>query len=215
MLASASLLANAQTVPTVTIDSDYRVRGVSLSGGDPALRIGIAHDAPAGWYAGASAQSVRIDSARLQLLGYAGIVGRAAQGLHWEAGASATHFEHASSYDYVEAFGGIIGQRWNARLHVSPDYYGRGRGSAYAELNGGFPLERDGVPSLRLFGHVGVLRALGGDAGRARFDMRFGASLAFDAFDAQLSWVGTRHGNAFTTAGTRRDALVLSATFFF
>ena len=214
-------LAHGQTVPSLTIESDYRFRGVTLSRGKPSLRLGLSHDDASGWYAGASVAAVEFERSRheQQLIGYAGFVSSAGpRRLRWELGATASRFSGRGGYDYVEGLAGVIDERWNARLYVSPDYFGLGRRSVYVEWNGGMPIDQPWPRPVRLFAHAGALRVLGRDsdgAERVRLDARFGASVAFDAFDAQLAWVGTRRGNYFATPGTSRGGWVLSASFFF
>ena len=55
-----SAAAQAQLGASVAADSDYRFRGVSLSDSRPGLRLTLNYDAPAGWYAGASATRVEL-----------------------------------------------------------------------------------------------------------------------------------------------------------
>ncbi len=204
-------------VPSLTIESDYRFRGVSLSRDKPSLRVGLAHDDASGWYAGLSAAMIEIErgSREVQLIGYAGIARRASYraAAHWELGATATRFGGRGDYDYVELIAGWIEPRWSARLHWSPDYFGAGRQSLYAEWNGGWAIDEPRLPRpLRLFAHAGALR-VGGE--RTRLDARAGASVAFDGFDVQLAWVGVQRSGAFVARGARHNTVVLSASFFF
>ena len=65
------------------IVSDYRYRGLSLSGGDPALQAGFAWDHEDGWYAGLFAAGTRIGGEHgLQAVSYLGAHGG------WTAGAA-------------------------------------------------------------------------------------------------------------------------------
>ncbi|HJW12985.1 MAG TPA: TorF family putative porin [Albitalea sp.] len=219
LLAGMATSASAQTAASVTVESDYRFRGVSLSNLKPDLRVNLAHDDASGWYAGASGTRVQLDSQQRQaaLFVYGGFARRALPGLAWEIGATAAHLGDGSRYDYGELFGGVIGQRWNARAYVSPSYFGSGTRTLYAELNGGLPL----VPPLRLFGHVGALWRLSGgpsdDASRrARSDVRVGLAAGVDAVELQLAWVrGDRSGLYPIAYGRQRSAWVLSAAYFF
>ena len=126
--------ALAQAGGSVALLSDYRYRGVSLSQEKPTLRLSAAYDDPAGWFAGASLTEVMLyrPSWQLQVLGYAGYAGRLTDRLGWEAGATLIHFGSDSRYDDREAFTGLSGERWNARMHYSPDYFGSG----YTDANG-------------------------------------------------------------------------------
>ena len=230
--ASAALLlglaasAWGQTSASLTAESDYRFRGVSLSDARPALHLSLAYDHASGWYAGASIGAVELDSRQRQaaLLGYFGFARRAAAGLAWEIGASAAHFGDDSGYDYAEVFAGVIGERWNVRAYFSPSYFGSGTRTIYAELNGGLPLSLLLSRLLnrppRLFSHVGALAQLGGgapdDSQRVRFDARVGLSASLDASELQLAWVSGGRGGLYPIAHVhQRNAWVLSATYLF
>jgi len=199
---------------SVSVQSDYRFRGVSLSDGKPDLRLSLAYDAPNGVYAGASATGVEFDRAprQLELLGYAGYTWRAGAGLHWELGVTAAHFTGRTRYDYQEIFAGLLAERWSARVYYSPDYFASGVPTMYTELNGGVPLHA----SLRAFGHVGALNRLRGSAQRTRVDARAGLALARDALELQLAWHGIGRDSSYPAAyDRRRTGWVLSASYSF
>ncbi|MFC5479015.1 TorF family putative porin [Massilia suwonensis] len=169
--------AQAQTGTTVSLVSEYSLRGLSLSEGHPAPQLRIDHDADSGWYWGAFASRVRLraSSATALAIGYAGYARRLPSGWSWDAGVSRAVFLRDARNSYVEAYAGISADHASARLSLSPSYYGAGR-SAYLELNGFRPLgER-----WRLTGHAGLLHWLSGygAAARSRIDLR--AALATD-----------------------------------
>lgn len=213
--------ARGQFSASVLAESDYRFRGVSLSDEDPDLHLSLAYDHASGWYAGASATGVELEPRQrdAELLGYLGYAQRpTGPGTRpaWELGAAVAHFAGAAHYDYLEVYAGVLEQRWNARLYYSPDYFGRGVRTAYAELNGGWPL----APTLRAFGHAGALLRLAGPAPpgaqRWRYDTRVGLSLAVDACELQLAWVWSSRGGPYPAAYEhKRSAVVLSASYFF
>ena len=206
--------ACGQVSGSVSVESDQRFRGVSLSDGKPDLRLSLAVDAPNGWYGGASATGVELErgSRQIELLGYAGHVWRIGAGLHWELGATAAHFTGGAHYDYQEVFAGLLAERWSARVYYSPDYYSAGVPTAYAELNGGVPLQAN----VRAFGHVGALSRLRGSAQRTRVDVRAGLALARDAWELQLAWHGIGRDGSYATAYERqRTGWVLSASYSF
>ena len=219
VLAGLAASAWGQTAASITAESDYRFRGVSLSNLKPDVRLNLAYDDASGWYAGASATTVQLDSRQRQaaLFVYGGVARRALPGLAWEVGATAAHLGDNTHYDYAELFAGVIAQRWNARAYVSPSYFGSGARTLYTELNGGLPL----APPLRLFGHLGALWRLGGGPPdeshqRARFDTRVGVSAGVDAVEFQLAWVhGDRAGIYPVAYGRQRSAWVLSAASVF
>lgn len=210
--------ACSQTTVSVTVESDFIFRGVSLSDGKPDASLGIDYDSVRGWYAGGSATAVEFDSSQRQaaLFAYLGYARRTVSGLAWEIGATAAHFAADSRYDYGEAFTGLLGEDWNARVYLSPSYFGSGIRTIYAEVNGAAPL----TSVFRLFGHVGALTPIGGseptDSRRARFDARLGVSTSIGPAELRLAWTGATRGGFYATSyADQRNSLVLSAAYFF
>ena len=215
-----SLAARAQLSATVSADSDYRFRGVMLSGSGPAIRLTGNIDTPSGWYAGASATQAQLvhDDSYTQLVGYGGYATRVAEGRSWEFGASYAHFIGRSLYDFGEAYIGITSRRWSLHLNYSPDYFGRHVQTAYLDASGHVPLN----DLVRLFAHVGLLaplsrRELGGaDANRTRADFRAGAGYAAGNADLQVAWTVTSPGGPFPApTAQRRAGWLFSALYSF
>ena len=211
--------ARAQFGATVSVESDYRFRGVSLSESKPAWRLTVNHDFMSGAYAGASATSVELarGDRYSQFVGYAGYATRPVDGRSLEFGASYSHFTGNSSYDYLEAYAGVLAQRWSLRVHYAPDYFGRGVQTAYVDANAHWPLNEH----VRLFGHTGALVPLAGhavwpDDKRTRFDLRLGLGVAADSFDVQLAWVEASRGGPYPAVyASRRSTWQLSALLSF
>lgn len=209
--------AHAQLGASVAADSDYRFRGVSLSDSGPTLRFTLNYDAPGGWYAGAS--TIRVELAHgeryAQLLPYAGYVVPFDEGRRLEFGASFSHFTGDSTYDYGEAYVGLLADRWSARMYYAPNYFGQQARTVYAELNAHTPLNE----YARLFGHIGALSPwgrAGADSNQARIDVRIGAGLSVRDLDLQLARVAASRGGPYPAVDGRRGAaLVASASFSF
>ncbi len=207
-----------QVAASLRADSDFLFRGLSLSNGKPDVSLSVEADEPSGWYAGASGTAVAFDSMRRHAAVFAdlGYARRSTSSLSWELGASLAHFDKAASYDYGETFAGLLGQRWNVRVHLSPSYFGSGVRTGYAELNAGLPLSA----RWRLSGHLGALTPLGGNTEpvlrRTRGDARAGIGLSLDACELQAAWVATTRGGVYPTEYVdRRQTGVLSAACFF
>jgi uncharacterized protein (TIGR02001 family) len=199
--------SHAQTSATVALTSEYSVRGVSLSDGRPAPQFGLAWDGAQGWYAGAYAAprlTLGERSDVTSLAAYGGYAWRARSGLAWEAGASSTAFAGASEYNYREVYAGVMTDRLAARVYFSPSYYGYGGRSAYAELNGFYPV-RDKV---KLIGHAGVLHGRGT---RNRVDLRLAVGVDVGDINVQLAWL--HHTNIGALRSPR--AVALSASYSF
>ncbi len=213
---STSVPTFAQLAGGVAVESDFRFRGVSLSGEEPAIRASMSYDRKDGLYGGASATTVELDSARRRAmwLGYAGFARRTVVGRSWEAGATVAHFVGDARYDYVEAYAGVAGENWSARLFLSPDYFGRGARTAYAQLESAWMA----TASLSFFAHAGCLVQLnsrGQDEARSRFDTRLGATQRFGPLELQLSWITTGRSPYPAAYPQRRSTTVISASYAF
>lgn len=177
--------ACAQTSGSLSLVSEYAVRGISLSGGRPALQLRIDHDMADGWYAGGFASPAKLDGDRQAgLVLYGGRAGSLPSGLSWDAGLGRAVFLSSHEYDYTEFHAGIALDQASASLFVSPAYYGS-EPSAYLDLNAFHPLgER-----LRLTFHAGLLHRFGAYAGpRDRADLRLGLASTFGDCTVQLGW---------------------------
>ena len=207
--------ACADVGATLSLQSDARERGMSYSANDPSAQAGLAWDGRTGWYGGASLTQARFTDRRgAWLRAYGGRVIELAPGLDGEAGLLVNRFENVSRYDFVEAYAGLLGERWNLRLHHSPDYYGSGQRSLYGELNLRWPVAK----GLAAVGHAGVLRGWGGAGqsygephGPTRIDLRAGAAWQLgERCELQLAWVSASRGGPYTWMdSTRRRTVVL------
>lgn len=233
--------ARAQLVVSGTVESQYRVRGVSLTNGEPDARIGLSYDHSSGVYAGASLIAGQTVRDGIQPLGYLAYVGFARQlwsGLDWDVGLATSHItidvpahqtvvsggavvydqEYTRHYraDYSEAYAGLALRNVSARFYVSPDYLGQGLRTAYLDVTGGIQPKT----WLRLSAHAGVLTPLGGwvgpDSGRERYDLRAGAALEFHHAEVGLAVTAATPLTQYPIGVRQRSsAVVLSATGFF
>jgi uncharacterized protein (TIGR02001 family) len=214
--------AAAQVSGTLTVVSDYRFRGVSLSAQKPAVQGALAYDDPQGWYLGAFGSTVELaggSSTTAQLLAYAGVTRPAGGAFHWDLGAYYSAFTQSRSYDYGELYLGITSSDFTARVHYSPKYFGAARGSFYGEIDVARPLGGGFV----LFGHVGVLVPDGhgeyqyGASVQNPVDARAGLGFEIGGLKLQLAWVGINGvGSVYPVYDTqRRNTLVGSATWSF
>lgn len=209
--------ASAQVSGSLSLVSDYRFRGDSLSDEQPAAQLNVVYDHSSGWYAGAFGSTIRLASQsgrNLQVLSYGGYARRARSGLSWEVGADYSAFSGLSDYNYAEVYSGIASDNVSGRIYYASDYFGQSSGTCYAELNG----TRRFQNRLRWLGHVGVLRrgsprvAIDGTS-RYRFDVQTGIGIDLDRASIQLTWVGTRNTNtgyASVDESQHRNAFVLS-----
>ncbi|HWZ74111.1 MAG TPA: TorF family putative porin [Casimicrobiaceae bacterium] len=207
---------SAQVSGSLTLVSDYRFRGVSLSDNKPAAQLGVVYDDARGWYAGGFASTVQApypSRRELQTIAFLGYVWRLPSGLSSEVGADYSAFTGARRYGYPEVYWGIAYENLSGRLYYAPRYFTQDSDAIYGEVNGAQPL----LDRVRLLAHAGVLRNSSDNlyTGRAVhhvFDARVGVGVDFDQFSAQLNWVGRSSTNAvYPVTGTGgRNAVVLS-----
>lgn len=207
--------AFAQLGGSLSVDTDYRFRGISLNDEQPDARASLAYDHASGAYAGLSVTAVKFPrySRGAGVLGYAGFGAPLAGALRWEAGATWSHFAGASVYDYGELYAGVLTPRWSLRGYLSPDYFGLRQRTLYLEADAAWPL----AERWHLLAHLGALRRVDGEGGNARFDARVGAVWHVAGLELQLSWVGVRRGGEVYPNGERehRSVLVLGAAWAF
>lgn len=217
LLGPATPIAHAQLGASIAVDSDYRFRGVTLGESGPTARVAFNYDAPNGCYGGASATSVRFahGGRYLQTLGYAGCTAPLGLGRHVESGLAFLHFSGDLGYDFAEGYVGYLAERWSARVHVAPDYFGRNVSTVYAEIDAHTLLDEQ----FRLFGHVGGIVRIAGDGGgqsRGRADLRLGIGWVVRGLDLQLAWLAASRGGPYPAVYDKpRSAWVASASYSF
>ena len=212
---------SAQISGSLTLVSDYRYRGVSLSHNNPAAQVAITLDDASGWYAGAFASSVRLgnpSTPELQALAFFGYARQAPSGWSWDVGADYSAFTGSGGYSYPEVYSGVAFENVSARVYFAPRYFGHSGNAIYAELNVAQPLQ----DRVRLLAHVGILRSNGGDSyyggsDHPVFDARVGIGIDLDPFQVQVSWVGISAASAaYPITGVRsRNGPVLTLSWSF
>jgi uncharacterized protein (TIGR02001 family) len=203
----------------VSIVSDNRFRGYSLSDGRPAGILDLSYDDPSGFYGTASASAVASRNHGLQPLGFllnAGYARRLASGLTVDSGVThssySTYSNRGGNRSYTEVYAGVSGKFVTARIYASPDYLKHG--SLYGELSSSLPLGA----KLRLDGHAGLLVPLRQSSyqesyGRD-FDWRIGVTHQSGPLSVQAAWIAVRPGHdLYRYRYHHRDALILSLTY--
>jgi uncharacterized protein (TIGR02001 family) len=203
-LALAALACAATFVPTgahaqvsggVTLATDYRLRGVSLTDGRGVVAANVAYDHDSGFYAGGTVVAhdpAYRDARLLGWQGYAGVSGRfSGGGPAWDVGVSRVdmepYFDRRYSLEYTQAHVGLSQGDVSGRVSVASGYPRKGVETLYAELNGAVrPAD-----AWRLTGHLGFQSRLTERDGRLdeRFDMTLGVVRTLSRrAEAQLSW---------------------------
>ena len=165
----------------VSVFSDARFRGISLSDGRPVGILDLSYDAPGGLYGAFSGSVVDTRGEGIRALGVVlngGYATRLRSGLTADVGIVHSRYSQysgvASGRAYTEVYAGLAGKLVGARLSVSPNYLGASRWTLHGEINGHIDLSK----RLLLDGEIGVLVPLRGGAydgnAQAEVDARVG-----------------------------------------
>ena len=207
----------------MAVDSDYRFRGYSLSGGDPAASASLSYDHTSGFYAAGSAvAAVSGDGPELlSVQANAGYAYRLSPELTFDVGILRSEYLENSirsvGAHYTEAYVGLATRHFTSRLYFSPDYFEAGTETLYGEVEGTAELGRD----WRLKGHLGALAYLGSAPGRpnTQLDWSVAASRAFETLEVHAILSGRGPGRDYHYehyyGRPRRTALVVGASYAF
>lgn len=187
--------AAAEVGATVSVFSDARFRGYSLSQGRPVAVLDLAYDDGSGFYLDASGTGVfRRDghAAPLGLQLNAGYAKRLRSGTILDFGITNSTYSHYSlgeaARSYTEVYAGISSGGLSSRIFLSPHYSETGLWTAYGEVNGTISPAR----KWSIDGHVGMLVPIrtpsGGERYRSAFDWRLGVTRELGPVSLHASW---------------------------
>jgi uncharacterized protein (TIGR02001 family) len=217
LLSSVAESGIAQLTGSVSVVSDYRYRGVSLSDNEPAAQFAVTYDHATGWYAGAFVSTVKspaYDTRGVQAISFAGYAWRMPSGLSLDAGADYSIVTAAPRYDYPEVYAGFAFQNVSGRVYYAPRYFGQSPGAVYGELNLAQPL----LENVRVLVHVGALDSAANkyydNPSGVLIDGAVGIGVDWQGFSLQASWVGVNHSSgAYAVNGIeRRRGLVVAVS---
>lgn len=151
----------AQVAGSVGIDSDYRLRGYSLTDDHPALTGQLTYDDPSGLYVSVSGLTeLSSDTKFLGVIGNIGYARRINPHLTLDGGLLRSQIgasvQGSPGFKYTEVYAGAYVGPVSGRIYYSPDYRVGGLSTIYAELEAGF----EPLPDWRLSGHLGLLTYL-------------------------------------------------------
>lgn len=192
-----ALPAKAQVAVSASLQSDFRVRGVSVSDRRPAAGLTLARDFAGGAYAGGSVlvqQGAEQDVVGLGHMEYLGYAARGANGLTWDIGLDNQDFRIQTAQParlrYSEVYAGVSKNDLSARLYYSPNYQRPGLSVLYLDLGGTMRPSDD----WRLSGRLGAFLPLAGNAGtpikRNRYDARIDLVRIFRSVELDLGLTG-------------------------
>jgi uncharacterized protein (TIGR02001 family) len=198
------------------LQTDYRLRGYSVSNGHAVASAAIGYDDPSGFYAGGAAAGMIAggEPELLMLEGHAGYALRLSPTLSLDIGGSHSQYYSgygtSRNYQYSEAYVGLALPHVSARVSYSPNYYFAHTPTLYGEVNGGI----EPAPNWFLSAHAGALVYLkGGPYGLPdeRYDWRLGVSRQLGRYGVHLEASGRIQGEASPYASDKA-ALVATLT---
>jgi uncharacterized protein (TIGR02001 family) len=206
----------SQVAGTISLDSDYRLRGYSISGGKPAASASLSYDDPSGLYASGTAIGSLNYENRPDLLGALASVGyarRITTQISLDAGVSRTqYFNDASAPSgnahYTEFYGGFIFHGISAHAFVSPDYLRHNYSVAYGEID----VLLKSFRSWNINGHIGVLGYLSSPREiklGTQYDWRLGLSRRLGHFDLHAAITGGGPGSDYYRGRTHSKSAVV------
>jgi uncharacterized protein (TIGR02001 family) len=212
---------HAQIAASVSLQTDYRVRGASVSETRPAASLTVSDDLANGVYFGASVVGGKTHDAGYQILGhteYLGYAHRTVGGLTWDIGVDNFDFElypqpqfHLS---YSEAYVGLSNGAVSSRVYISPNYLQEGLTVVYLELNGVVRPSDD----WRLSGHLGYFAPVTGYSGtpvrKDRLDVRLDVVRRLGPTELNLGWTNA-YPQAFPARWRSGGGVVAGVTAFF
>ena len=215
---AAASPASGEIGAVVSVFSDSRFRGISVSGGDPVATLDFSFDDPSGAYfaatgtAGFESHELKPVSVELN----AGFAREIRPDLTFDVGLAHSSYERypvtSQGSSYTEIYAGLTHKTLTARVHLSPHYLETGRSTAYGELDHSLRLTR----SFSLNSHVGLLlplRTRAEDGIRSRVDWRIGLDRQIGRFALHAAFTGARGVRHYDSHGARTDsALVIGAS---
>ena len=180
--------AEAQVAGNIALDSDYRLRGYSLTDEHPAFSAQLSYDDPSGIYLSLSGLTELGNGGRfLGIIGDIGYAKRLNPDVTLEAGVLRSQIGAAGAdvrgFKYTEVYAGAYVGVVSGRIYYSPDWRTAHAPTIYGELEAGF----EPLTNWRLSAHVGLLTHLDSSihyrAGDTEGDWRLGIARQLGRFE--------------------------------
>lgn len=217
LIAGLTTPAAAELGASLSVQSDARFRGYTLSRGRPTASLTLSYDGPGGFYLGGSASAVAAHAGP-EFLGIEGDIGfarRLGSGVSLDVGAQ--HYRYSEYYSagrsttYTELYVGLVGRNVSSHIYYSPNYFGLHFATVYGEIDGVAPV----TDKWRINAHIGALVRTDGQA-RPGYDWRLGVAGDIRPFELQLAVSGggpmpQYYGNR----AHRREAVTAAISYLF
>ena len=214
--------AHAQVAGSVSVESDDRFRGRSLSSGQPVAMASISYDHPSGIYVDGAvvAQLAGYGAGVTRLQGDVGYAVKLDSALSLDVGVQRSQYTANYSVGraahYTEFFVGLTRRRVSARVYYSPDYLRAGTTTLYTEAEVAIVRSE----KWHLSAHAGRLFYLSLSPAYANFrdqyDWRVSLSRDVHGFELHAAVSGGGPGADFYSGGTHaRTAVVVGISHVF
>lgn len=219
-LLGAPEAAHAQLAASVSLESDYRVRGRSISDHSPVASVRLGFDDASGIYADGSASVVATGEDGLRYFGYqldAGFATRLSPLWTLDLGVARDRFrapyQGGRRYRRSEAYAGVTHGPFSAYLFASPSYGQLKSATLYGQLEATIVP----APDWRVTAHAGTLRLLDASAPFSSiYDWRLAASHEVGGFELHAALTGYLPGGDARGFGIRSHAaLTAGASYSF
>lgn len=209
--------AFAQVSATVSVQSDDRFRGRSVSAGEPVALASISYDLESGVYLGGSVAGTTNGPGVGILRGsaHAGYVQGIGRNLSLDGGvvfnAYTNRYSGARSQEFAEFYAGINAGNFALYARYSPSYLDQNLQTLYLDAN----VVHDLGAGFRANARAGLLTRLAGDltfrGATTRYDAQVGLTKDFDRFSVSvtLGTAGSGQGDYFSGPWQGRDSVVV------
>jgi len=222
ILILSATAARAEIGASLTLASEDRFRGYSVSNGYPAATFSLSYDDASGPYVEASVMAAGNFSEGVERYRFeenAGYALRIANGPTIDAGIAHANYSGYRIYGqtavFTEIYAGLITKHLSAHIHYSPDYFERGVAALYSDVDGAIPL----TPRIRLSAHYGLLIQTQGSreaAGRTAQDWRMGVATDLRNLTFEMALAsGAKKRSFYGDARNGGSALLVSVTAAF
>lgn len=219
-----SVPAAAQVSGAVSVESDFRLRGYSMSAGRPVASVRLGFDDDSGLYLGGAATAVLTRDDGPRFLGYQINAGAAKRiGDLWTVDAGIAHnqlrapYAGGFSHSYTEGYAGASRGPFSAYVFVSPNYYRSGFWTLYGQVDATVTPAED----WRLTAHVGSLNYLDSPERsylrhKTFYDWRLGAAREIGNLELHAAVSGGAPGRQYYYDASRsRTAFTVGASLSF
>lgn len=224
MLSVPAAPVRAEIGTGLSILSDSRFRGYSLSQGRPVMSLDLSYDDAEGPYVNGKLSAAATEESGVRFLSFTGNIGYARKlriGSTLDVGIIHSRLTRYSGYgdaaNYTEIYTGLIGKHLSVHIHYSPHYFRSGLSTVYADISA---VTRP-LPKWRINGHYGLLTQVGGERprniSRVHHDWRLSITREAGPLDLQLALTGGAPGKQFyrDRSHKRKAVAVFGVTYFF